>query len=93
MFEETAEACVERLVLEYAQSLPAARPLDARLSLVTDLAIESLSLVSLALRLGGEMGVDIVDAGLELGDLKTYGDLVNIAQALKLQARTNGGKE
>jgi len=93
MFEETAEACVERLVLEYAQSLPAARPLDARLSLVTDLAIESLSLVSLALRLGGELGVDIVDAGLELGDLKTYGDLVNIAQTLKQQARTNGGKE
>jgi len=93
MFEETAEACVERLVLEYAQSLPAARPLDARLSLVTDLAIESLSLVSLALRLGGELGVDIVDAGLELGDLKTYGDLVNIAQALKQQARPNGGKE
>ena len=93
MLDETAEACVERLVLEYAQSLPAARPLEARLSLVTDLAIESLSLVSLALRLGGELGVDIVDAGLELGDLKTYGDLVNIAQALKQQSRTNGEKE
>jgi len=93
MLDETAEACVERLVLEYAQSLPAARPLDARLSLVTDLAIESLSLVSLALRLGGELGVDIVDAGLELRDLRTYGDLVNVAQSLKQQAKTNGAKE
>jgi acyl carrier protein len=86
------EACVERLVLEYAQSVPAARPLDPRLSLQNDLAIESLSLVSLALRLGTEFGVDIVEQGLELRDLKTLGDLLNVAQTLKEQATSTGGR-
>ena len=83
---ETMEACVERLVLEYAQSVPASRPLAAQLSLREDLAIESLSLVSLALRLGGEFDVDIVEMGLELRDLKTFGDLVVVARTLKQQA-------
>ena len=88
---ETLEACVERLVLEYAQSVPATRPLDARLSLQNDLAIESLSLVSLALRLGGELGVDIVEQGVELGNLRTLGDLLNVARTLKEQAAAIGG--
>src|SRR5437667_3956145 len=86
MFEETTEDCVERLVIEYAQSVPASRPLDVRLSLQNDLAIESLSLVSLALRLGTEFGVDVVDAGLELGELKTVEDLLKIARTLKVQS-------
>jgi len=73
---------VESLVVEYAQSLPATRPLDPRLSLRNDLVIESLSLVSLAVRLGDEFGVDVVDLGLELGDLKTLGDLVNMARTI-----------
>jgi acyl carrier protein len=83
---ETLEACVERLVLEYAQSVPTERPLQARLSLRNDLAIESLSLVSLALRLGGELGVDIVEEGVELGKLSTLGDLLDVARTLKEQA-------
>ena len=82
MVEETAEARVERLVLEYAQSVPARRPLEAGLSLRDDLAIESLSLVSLAVRLGDELGVDVVDMGLELGDVKTLGDLVKVAHTI-----------
>ena len=76
---ESAMAHVERLVREYAQGVPAGRPLDATLSLKNDLAIESLSLVSLTLRLGDELGVDVVEMGLELGDVKTLGDLQNIA--------------
>jgi hypothetical protein len=82
MPEDTLEARVERLVLEYAQSIPKGRPLDARLSLKDDLAIESLSLVSLTLRLGDELGVDVVDIGLELGNLSTFGDLLGVAQQL-----------
>lgn len=70
---------VERLVREYAQGLAPERPLDAHLSLKNDLAIESLSLVSLTLRLGDELGVDVAEMGLELGDVKTLGDLQNIA--------------
>jgi acyl carrier protein len=79
---ESMEECVTRLVLEYAQSVPAARPLDARLSLRKDLAIESLSLVSLALRLGDELGVDVPEMSLELGRLETLGDLVTMANTL-----------
>jgi acyl carrier protein len=82
MSEESAEARVERLVLEYAQSVPPRRPLEAGLSLRDDLAIESLSLVSLALRLGDELGVDVVELELELGDVKTLGDLVKVAHTI-----------
>ena len=83
---ETLEARVERLVLEYAQSVPPQRPLQSGLSLRSDLAIESLSLVSLALRLGGELGVDIVEEGVELGRLSTVGDLLDVARTLTQQA-------
>jgi len=92
MVEETVEARVERLVLEYAQTVPEARPLDARLSLQNDLAIESLSLVSLALRLGGEFGVDGVDICRELGEMKTFGDLVKVARTLKQQPTVSVGE-
>ena len=87
---ETLEARVERLVLEYAQSVPPERPLPPGLSLRNDLAIESLSLVSLALRLGGELGVDIVEQGVELGKLSTVGDLLDVARALTEQTARTG---
>ena len=77
---EAPEARVERLVLEYAQSVPTGRPLDSGLSLQNDLAIESLSLVSLTLRLGDELGVDVVELGIELGGVRTIGDLVAMAK-------------
>ena len=73
---------VDRLVREFAQGIPAGRILDGNLSLKNDLAIESLSLVSLTLRLGDEMGVDVVEMGLELGDVKTLSDLVQIADTI-----------
>jgi acyl carrier protein len=79
---ETPSARVERLVREFAQGIPASRPLDGKLSLKNDLAIESLSLVSLTLRLGDELGVDVVEMGLELGDVKTLSDLVQIADTI-----------
>jgi acyl carrier protein len=89
MSEESAQARVERLVLEYAQSVPSGRPLDARLSLRNDLAIESISLVSLTLRLGDELGVDVVELGVELGDVKTLGDLVGVADTIsRLKGQT-----
>jgi acyl carrier protein len=85
MLEESPEARVDRLVLEYAQALPAGRPLDLRLSLRDDLVIESLSLVSLTLQLGDELGVNVMDSGIELGGLKTLGDLVSMARTLSSQ--------
>ena len=92
MVEETMELRVERLVLEYAQAVPKRRPLEARLSLQNDLAIESLSLVSLALRLGDEFGVNVVDMGLELGAIKTFGDLLDMARTLKQQSTVGAGE-
>jgi len=91
MVEETMELRVERLVLEYAQVVPKARPLERRLSLQNDLAIESLSLVSLALRLGDEFGVNVVDMGLELGAIKTFGDLLDVARTMKQQSTHGEG--
>jgi acyl carrier protein len=79
---ETTTARVERLVREFAQGIPAGRPLDGKLSLKNDLAIESLSLVSLTLRLGDELGVDVVEMGLELGTVDTLGDLVRVADTI-----------
>ena len=71
-----------RLLGEYAQR-PVAAPLDARLSLRDDLAIESLSLVSLVVRLGDKLGVDAADDSLDLAGLKTVGDLVTLAHRLE----------
>jgi acyl carrier protein len=88
---EAPEARVERLVCEYAQNVPAL-PLDGALSLREDLAIESLSLVSLTVRLGDELGVDVLDAELELGEVKTVADLVGVAKKLGEIARANGSK-
>jgi acyl carrier protein len=82
MQRETAEARVERLVIEYAVAVPAARPLDPSLSLRDDLGIESLSLVSLTLRLADELGISVDDLDLELGEVKTIKDLVRVARAL-----------
>jgi acyl carrier protein len=79
---ETAEARVERLVSEYALSVPIERPLDTGLSLRDDLAIESLSLVSLTLRLADELGVNVEELDVEFGDVKTLGDLMRVAQTL-----------
>jgi len=80
---ESTEACVERLVLEYAQGAEVPRPLPRTLSLRDDLAIESLSLVSLTLRLGGEFDVDVVELGVELRGIKTVEDLMTLARTLR----------
>lgn len=86
---ESYEDLITRLVVEYAQSVPSERPLGAGLSLRRDLAVESLSLVALALRLGEELGIDVVESGIELGKLDTVGDLVAMARALA--SRASGG--
>jgi acyl carrier protein len=77
---------VHGLLGEYAQKT-LSPPLDSRLSLRDDLAIESLSLVSLVVRLGDELGVDAADDALELEGLTTVGDLLAMARRLELRAR------
>ena len=89
MNDPSIEAKVSRLITEYAQAPVAggspATSLDHNLTLRGDLAIDSLALVSLTIRLGEEFNVDIVESGLEFGQLQTVGDLMAIAE--KLQQR------
>ena len=77
---------VTRLVLEYAQERPAGvsegGPLDGKLTLRGDLAIDSLALVSLTIRLGEELEVDVVESGLDFSQLETMADLMAIAEKL-----------
>jgi acyl carrier protein len=70
------------LVLQYAQTTPDL-PMSPSLSLRRDLSIDSLSLVSLTLRIGDEVGVDLIEAGVDLGRLDTVGDLVALFQTLQ----------
>ncbi len=72
---------VVRLVREYAQSAPPGL-LAPTLSLKDDLAVESLSLVSLVVRLGDELGVDVTEEGLDLGGLVTVGDVQSLARRI-----------
>jgi acyl carrier protein len=81
MDQETNEARVDRLVRQYALSAPAGR-LDAGLVLRDQLGIESLSLVSLIVRLGDELGVDVIESGIQFGETKTVADLVRVAEML-----------
>jgi acyl carrier protein len=79
---ESMEERVTRLLLEHAQNVPEERPLPLGLSIRRDLAVESLSLVSVTITLGDELGVDVIDAGIELGNLETVGDLVGLGHGL-----------
>ena len=80
-----AEETIAKLLTEYAQAqVPATLPLNQALSLRGDLEIDSLALVSLTIRLGEEFNVDVVETGIEFGQLQTVGDLMEVAR--KLQA-------
>jgi acyl carrier protein len=82
-------ARVAALVLEYSHSPPTGR-LDPKASLRNDLGVDSLSLVSVAVALGDELGVDLVESGADLGKLVTLGDLMALAHAL---ARASPSKQ
>jgi acyl carrier protein len=78
------EEMVARLLKEYAQThVPASPPLNHQLSLRGDLELDSLSLVSLTIRLGEEFNVDVVESGVDFGQLETVGDLIGVARKLK----------
>jgi acyl carrier protein len=91
--DESMKERVQRLVHEYAQNLPAGRSLGPELSLRKDLAVESLSLVSLTIRLGDELGVDVVELDVNIGPIETIGDLIALGQRLSglKQANTSAG--
>jgi acyl carrier protein len=79
---------VSGLLLEYVPGQTRELPLNSSLSLRDELAIDSLSLVALVLRVGDEVGVDVVESGFNLGALLTVGDLIQLAETLVQKSRS-----
>jgi len=82
---------VTALVLEYSHSPPAG-PLDPKASLRNDLGVDSLSLVSVAVALGDELGIDLVEWGADLAKLVTLEDLMALAHALARASQSGRGQ-
>ena len=80
---------VAGVLAEYAPVMPADRPLPGGLSLRRDLALDSLALVSVLLRLGNDFGIGVDDQEFDLAGLETVGDLGDLVEQLTLAA-TNG---
>jgi acyl carrier protein len=62
-----------------------AEELTSDVSLIDDLAADSLDLLELALALEGELGIVIPESAID--ELRTYGDLLDNVQALSRQRR------
>jgi acyl carrier protein len=75
------DARVAALVREYSTNPPTG-PLDPSATLRNDLGVDSLSLVSVAVALGDEVGVDLVEWGADLAKLVTLADLITLGHAL-----------
>ncbi|MFI5286863.1 MAG: phosphopantetheine-binding protein [Candidatus Dormibacteria bacterium] len=80
---------MDRLVsvlAEYVPVMPTNRPLADGLSLRQDLALDSLALVSVLVRLGDDFGIDVADQDFDLAGLETVGDLYHLFEQLALAA-------
>ena len=77
---------VASVLAEYVPAMPASRPLPEGLLIRQDLELESLSLVSVVVRLGNDFGIDVDDQEFDLASLETVGDLANLADRLALAA-------
>jgi acyl carrier protein len=78
------EMMITDLVLEYALNAPPERPLRSELSLKDEIGLDSFSLVSVMLRLGEALNVDLAEEssrmGIDLQQISTFGDLVRIGR-------------
>ena len=86
--QEFLESTVSGILFDYIQITPEQLPLKATQSLRDDLALESLSLVSVVLRIADELGVDALNISVGLHSLKTVGDLVTLSQNLQKSIKT-----
>ena len=75
---EYAEPRPRRLVAEHLGVDP--EELRPEVSLIDELAVDSLELIELALALEGELGIDIPERTID--EIRTYGDLAGAALAL-----------
>jgi acyl carrier protein len=74
--------CIRGILVDYCE-LNASAPLDLSLSIREDLAIDSLTFVSIILRLEDALKVDLLESGIELHTISTIGDLVRAGQSLQ----------
>jgi acyl carrier protein len=58
-------------------------PLNLSLSIRNDLAIDSLTFVSILLRLEDVLETDLLESGIELHRIETIGDLVRIGRTVQ----------
>ncbi|HEX3344276.1 MAG TPA: hypothetical protein VHS09_06870 [Polyangiaceae bacterium] len=86
---ETMEDRITRLLLNHAQNVHPERPFPRQLSIRRDLAVESLSLVSVLVDLGAELEADVMESGINLGSIETVGDLVVVGNELAASAGTS----
>jgi acyl carrier protein len=84
------EQLIPNLLSEYAQSAPPDGAFSPGLSLRGDLGIDSLSLVSLTLRLGDALAVEVIDQSLELAGLQTVADLFQLGRSLVQRNSSKG---
>src|SRR4051812_45965611 len=91
---ESMSERITRLLIQYARTTvsDAHSTLPPALSIRNDLAVESLSLVSVLVDLGAELDVDIAESGLELSRIQTVGDLIAVGDEL-LAARRGRGSD
>ena len=77
---------ITAIVVEYAIQAPPDRPLRSEFTLRDQIGLDSFALVSVVLRLGEELDVDLVEEssrlGMELHQIATFGDLVRLAVAV-----------
>jgi acyl carrier protein len=88
--DASIESMVTNLVVEYSLSVPAERTIRPELSLRDEIGLDSFSLVSVMLRLGEELNLDLVEEstrrGIDLQTIATFGDLVRVARTFSQPA-------
>jgi acyl carrier protein len=83
--EKSIENSICDILSEYSESF-ARGDLNLSLSLRDDLAIDSLTFVSIVLRLEDAFKVDLIEKGFQLHTMKTVGDLVELGRSLTQEA-------
>lgn len=81
---------IERLLLQHTHSEGFVGRLSFELSIRDELGVESLSLVSVLVDLGAELGIDISEAGVELARIQTVGDLIGLGDLLAARNADSG---
>ncbi len=93
MTSSEIESRISQLLSEYAQTQKSYFSkkglLKGELSLKGHLSLDSFSLVSILLRLGDELNIDLSQFDLALQKIETVGDVLQLAQKLSQPQRND----